>query len=85
MCIYLVWDVGAMVIIQVMSQRNITYHFKDGTSKTAMLQSTYFELPLLFKYKSKRHKNVMFYMIGGFGYRYNLAMMPKPKEVQQNQ
>lgn len=62
-----------MAIVQVMSQRNLTYHFKGGTTKTAMLQSTYFEVPLLIKYKSVRHKNFRCYVIGGLGYRYNFT------------
>ena len=67
------WDVRTMVIVQVMSQRNLTYHFKGGVEKTALLQSTYFEIPLLLKYKSERHKNFRFYVIGGLGYRYNFT------------
>jgi len=67
------WDLRTMVIVQVMSQRNLTYHFKGGVEKTALLQSTYFEVPLLLKYKSERHKNFRFYVIGGVGYRYNFT------------
>ncbi|MCB9252603.1 MAG: PorT family protein [Flavobacteriales bacterium] len=67
------WDLRTMVIVQVMSQRNLTYHFKGNVTKTALLQSTYFELPLLLKYKSKRRKNFRFYVIGGAGYRYNFT------------
>jgi hypothetical protein len=67
------WDLRTMAIVQVMSQRNLTYHFKGGMTKTAMLQSTYFEVPLLIKYKSVRHKNFRMYVIGGIGYRYNFT------------
>lgn len=67
------WDLRSMVIVQVMSQRNLTYHYRGGATKTAMLQSTYFEVPLLIKYKSVRHKNVRCYVIGGLGYRYNFT------------
>lgn len=67
------WDLRTMVIVQVMSQRDLTYHFKGGAKKTAMLQSTYFEIPLLVKYKSVRHKNFRCYVIGGLGYRYNFT------------
>jgi len=67
------WDLRSMVIVQVMAQRNLTYHFQNGSSKTAMLQSTYFEVPLLLKYKSTRRKNFRFYVIGGLGYRYNFT------------
>ena len=67
------WDLRTMAIVQVMSQRNLNYHFKGGIEKTAMLQSTYFECPLLIKYKSERHKNMRFYVIGGLGYRYNFS------------
>ncbi len=67
------WDIRTMMIVQVMSQRNLTYHFKGGISKVAMLQSTYLEIPLLIKYKSERHKNFRCYVIGGLGYRYNFT------------
>lgn len=67
------WDLRTMVIVQVMSQRNLTYHFRGGIEKTALLQSTYFELPVLIKYKSVRRKNFRFYAIGGLGYRYNFT------------
>lgn len=67
------WDLRSMIIVQVMAQRNLTYHFRGGIEKTAMLQSTYFELPVLIKYKSERRKNFRFYVIGGLGYRYNFT------------
>ncbi|MCC6721818.1 MAG: PorT family protein [Bacteroidia bacterium] len=67
------WDLRSMIIVQVMTQRNLTYHFRGGIEKTAYLQSTYFELPLLIKYKSERKKNHRFYIIGGLGYRYNFT------------
>jgi hypothetical protein len=67
------WDLRTLAIVQVMSQRNLTYHFKGGIEKRAMLQSTYFEVPVLVKYKSVRHKNFRFYVIGGLGYRYNFS------------
>jgi hypothetical protein len=67
------WDLRTMAIVQVMAQRNLTYHFKGGNDKVAVLQSTYFEVPLLLKYKSERHKNFRFYVIGGLGYRYNFS------------
>jgi hypothetical protein len=40
------WDLRTLAIVQVMSQRNLTYHFKGGIEKRAMLQSTYFEVPV---------------------------------------
>ena len=67
------WDLRSMIIVQVMAQRNLTYHFRGGIEKTAYLQSTYFELPVLIKYKSVRRKNFRFYVIGGMGYRYNFT------------
>ncbi len=67
------WDLRSMIVVQVMSQRNLTYHYKSGATKTALLQSTYLEIPLLIKYKSERHKNFRCYVIGGLGYRYNFT------------
>lgn len=37
------------------------------------IESTYFELPLLIKYKSERLKNVRFYGITGFTYRFDFT------------
>jgi hypothetical protein len=67
------WDLRTMAIVQVMAQRDLTYHYTSGVKKTAHLQSTYFELPILFKYKTVRHKNFRAYVIGGLGYRYNFT------------
>ena len=67
------WDLRTILIVQVMAQRNLTYHFSSGAKRTAVLQSTYLEVPLLLKYKSERHKNSRFYVIGGLGYRYNFS------------
>lgn len=54
------------------AQRNFIYTFNNGPS-TAKIESAYLELPLLIKYKSERHKNWRFYVIGGALYSYDLA------------
>lgn len=56
------------------AQRNIEYDFKDSTQfKSVEVESAYIDLPLLFKYKSQRHKNWRVYVIGGIKFTYDLA------------
>lgn len=63
-------DLRAMMNIQLV-QRNLDYYFKSDQLVTVKMESTYFEFPLLLKYKSKRHDNWRFYAIGGASYRYD--------------
>ncbi len=62
------------------SQRNINYTFKtqkEGVVSTETLlkavESTYIELPLLLKYRSKRLNNFAAYLVGGGKYVIDLA------------
>lgn len=64
------WDLRAMINIQLV-QRNLDYTFKNDSTVTAKLESTYAEFPLLLKYKSKRHKNWRMYGLVGLSYRYD--------------
>lgn len=64
------WDFRTMVNINF-AQRNFDYTFFGGAKKEVKMESTYLEIPLLLKYKSKRHRNMRFYTIGGFTYRYD--------------
>ena len=55
-------------------QRNVFYYkgsklFNDKQT----LESSFIELPLVFKYKAMRLNNVRPYLLGGFNYRYDLA------------
>jgi hypothetical protein len=66
------WDLRTMMNI-TFAQRNLEYTFKNGEKKEITIESTYLEFPLLVKYKSKRHRNVRFYGIGGVTYRYDFS------------
>jgi hypothetical protein len=66
------WDFRTMMNI-TFAQRNLIYTFKDGAKTELKIESTYLEFPLLVKYKSKRHRNVRFYGIGGITYRYDFS------------
>jgi hypothetical protein len=55
------------------AQRNIEYTFKDSSGSVAKIESAYLELPVVFKIKSVRHRNVRFYIVGGFIYSYDLS------------
>jgi len=51
-------------------------HFKYGTTSDTIYkaESSYLELPILLKYKSKRLNNFRPYLIGGGNFRYDLAV-----------
>ncbi|MBC8344490.1 MAG: PorT family protein [Bacteroidetes bacterium] len=49
----------------VLSSRSIHYNFVNNVTVTKSIESVFFELPVLVKYKSVRHGNVRFYVIGG--------------------
>jgi hypothetical protein len=53
--------------------RQIEYKFADATKNTIKgIESTYIELPLDFKLRSIRHRNVGFYVIGGVRASYDI-------------
>lgn len=66
------FDFRTMVNIQFV-ERHLEYRFKGGDVKVAKMNSTYMEIPLLIKYKSKRNRNTRFYWVGGATYRYDFA------------
>lgn len=66
------WDFRTMVNIQFV-ERHLLYTFRGGTVETAKINSTYMEIPLQLKYKSKRNHNKRFYWVGGATYRYDFA------------
>ena len=49
----------------MLTQRDINYAFNGGYSVTKPVESIFAELPLLLKFKSTRHGNIRFYVIGG--------------------
>jgi hypothetical protein len=57
----------------VLTQRNIVYSFKDGYSITKPIESIFAEVPFSLKYKSTRHGNVRFYVLGGAKAAYDFA------------
>lgn len=66
------WDFRTMVNIQFV-ERQLDYYFNDGRIESLQISSTYMEIPLQLKYKSKRHKNTRVYVIGGTTYRFDFA------------
>jgi hypothetical protein len=71
-------------------QRNLKYLMIEDTtslnptltSHTMQLSSTYFEFPLLIKYKSKRLNNFRPYLIAGINPKIDLAAQKKIKEAE---
>jgi len=57
----------------VLTQRDINFTFKDGYTITKPIESIFAEVPLLIKYKSTRHGNLRFYVIGGGKVSYDFA------------
>ena len=58
--------------------RQIEYKFADVTKNTIKgIESTYIELPLDFKLRSIRHRNVGFYVIGGVRASYDIISQKK--------
>jgi hypothetical protein len=56
------------------AQRNLVYKFTNSVSnREVKIESVYIEIPMLFKYRTKRFTNYRFYTIGGFKYSYDLA------------
>jgi hypothetical protein len=66
------WDYRTMFNIQF-AQRNMLFTFRNDQTKEIPIESTYLEIPMLLKYKSKRHGNTRFYAIAGITYRYDFA------------
>ena len=58
------WDFRTMVNIQFV-ERHLVYNFRGGDMQTAKMNSTYMEIPIQMKYKSKRNHNKRFYWVGG--------------------
>jgi hypothetical protein len=65
-------DFRTMVNIQFV-ERHLDYHFSGGAIEKVRISSTYMEIPVQIKYKSKRHKNTRFYVLAGGTYRYDFA------------
>ncbi|MCB9246021.1 MAG: PorT family protein [Flavobacteriales bacterium] len=66
------WDFRTMVNIQFV-ERHLDFGFKGGNQELAEIRSTYMEIPMQLKYKSKRYKNARMYLIGGATYRHDFA------------
>lgn len=46
-------------------ENELKYRFIDGSSQTLFKDATYFELPLVLKYKSVRRRNTAMYLVAG--------------------
>ena len=66
------WDFRTMLNIQF-ARRDMNYYFNKNVLKTAEMEATYMEVPLTFEYKSKRHKNIRMYVLGGATFRYDFT------------
>jgi hypothetical protein len=69
------------------SSRTLVYSIdgsKGSYTRTKDIESTFIELPLLFKYKSERHNNFRAYIIGGIKYTYDMASQKGVKDDLDN-
>lgn len=66
------WDFRTMLNIQFV-ERHLNFYFKGGNFEEAIIRSTYMEIPIQLKYKSKRYKNIRMYLVGGSTFRYDFA------------
>lgn len=68
----------------VITQRTITYNFRNHTKEDKNIESIFAEVPVLFKYKSVRHTNVRFYVIGGGKIGYDFSNDAKAERNPSN-
>lgn len=68
----------------VLAERRITYNFVQNNSVTKSVESVFFELPLLVKFKSLRHENLRFYVIGGGKFSYDFSSDAKAMRDPDN-
>lgn len=69
------------------SSRTLVYSIessKGSYTRSKDIESTFIELPLLFKFKSERHNNFRAYVIGGIKYSYDMASQKGVKDDQDN-
>lgn len=58
----------------LLTQRSILFNFNDNDGeRLKTIESVYADIPMMFKYKSIRHNNVRFYVLGGAEYAYDIA------------
>ncbi len=59
-------------------ERTLSFYNPNGSLETQMkLESSYIEMPLLFKYAAKRHSNARPYFIAGTNFRIDMAAFKK--------
>lgn len=58
------WDIRTTPTV-ALYDRVLEYEYAGGTKRKELREATWFEIPLLLKYKSQRRKNSRMYMIGG--------------------
>jgi len=62
-----------MIPSLLLAQRNVNFLFNDRPENIKTIESVYADLPMYLKYKSTRHRNVRFYVTGGFEFAYDIA------------
>ncbi len=60
--------------------REVHYDYPGGTSKTETRESTWIDIPLLFKYKSERRNNTRMYLLAGGAF--SVESNVRRKEIQ---
>ncbi len=59
-------------------QRDVSFYHPQGQNQTTMkLESSFIEMPLVFKYSAMRKTNMVPYLIGGINYRLDMAAYKK--------
>lgn len=57
----------------ILTQRSVNYRFHNDREIRKDVESVLVEFPITAKYKSQRHMNVRFYVLGGMKYSYDMA------------
>lgn len=66
------WDFRTALNLHF-TQRDVEFTLEDQSKQQVEMENTYFEVPMLMKLKSVRHRNIRFYVVGGVNYRYDFA------------
>lgn len=66
------WDLRFIPSL-ILNQRAIRYNFEDRPQVIKNVESVFIETPVHVKFKSVRHTNVRFYVIGGLNYAFDMA------------
>lgn len=68
------------------TERSIDYRNvnRDGTSsiESEKIEATFFELPLLIRYKSEPYKDMRFFLLGGLKYTYDISNTSRTRQAE---